>query len=408
VVTVTERKEIPLPKSFEDVKTGGGGRLLIFHLKNTKKLIVVDVCKGRVVGEIPLHADAVRYAAGREKLLILLPSKNVIERWDLHTFKQEKAVQAPEGSNLLAAAMGCDSPGPLALWDGDKVTLMDVEKMEPLAVEWPEPRLRPQWGYELRASADGRTFVGWVPQLNSPFTLLRLAGPQTTQRSADQGSYKDRWAMPSADGRLILRSDHLATDGNLKPYLIDSWSDRVLLPTADPRFFLAVRGEEIAIHRSWDREKVIDVSDDALRGMASGIVYSHWFLVNHDEPRVRYLPDAQLLVFLPTDNQRVIIRPFHLIDELNKTGKDYLFVTSLPKTRARAGGLFTYRMEVISKAAGVTFKLEAKPAGMTISEEGELRWKVPAGQAGQLVPVTVTVTNAAGTSVLHPFKIAVE
>jgi hypothetical protein len=414
VVTVKERTPFDLPEPFEDVRAGAGGRLLIFHPKQAKKLLVFDVCTGQV-RTIDLPAADVRYAAGRHKLLVVLPGQGVIQRWDLRTLKEEKemAVRVPDEANVLTAVMGCDSAGPLALWTGDRVMLMDVERMTPLTITWPEQPLRRDWGFDLRTSADGRTFVGWMPNIGpSELFLLRPLERKTARVPAvPLGlNYADRWAMPSADGGLVFRSDHLVTDGGLKPYVLDkSISDRALLPTADPRFFLAAGKQEVAVCTSCDRQPVFTIRDDALREMASDpLVPTRWFLVKHDEPRVRYLPDAHLLVFLPEGNRQVVVRPFDLTAELKEAGQEYLFVTSLPKTRARAGTLYTYRIEAQSSEGRVKFDLTKGPKGMTVTNEGELRWNVPPGEA---VPsdVIVRVRNPAGKLwVVHSFPIAVE
>src|SRR5262249_59528844 len=43
---------------------------------------------------------------------------------------------------------------------------------------------------------------------------------------------------------------------------------------------------------------------------------------------------------------------------------------------------------VKSKSAGVSYKLDKGPEGMTVSAAGEVRWDVPPGQAGKTVPPT--------------------
>jgi serine/threonine protein kinase len=409
VVEVTERTPITLPWSFDDVRTGAGGRLLIFHRKDKQQLAIVDACAGRLVQTIPLSENAV-YAAGREKLLVVL-RQGLIQRWDLRTFKQDEgsAVRVPGGVNVLAAVMGCDSAGPLALWTGEKVILMDVGSMKPLGIEWPEGLVPPPRKFEMRASADGRTLIAWqLDALPSDLFLLRPAEHRSIKTdSLGRIGKIDCWAMPGADGQLVFRSDHQVANASLKPYLPESPSDSVMLPTADPRYFLTARGQEVAVCTSWNREPVLKVRDDALAGMASDVVDTRWFLVNHGEPRVRYLPDAHLLVFLPEGNRQVIVRPFDLIGELNKSPGDYLFIASLPNTRARAGRRYTYAMEVHSRADGLTFQLQGGPKGMTISDKGELRWDVPAGLTGAS-DVIVNVSNRAGKSVVQSFEIEVE
>ncbi|HEX5270588.1 MAG TPA: serine/threonine-protein kinase, partial [Gemmataceae bacterium] len=221
VVEFQGRKVIDLPEPFEEVRAGAAGRLLIFRAKNAKKLTVVDVCKGQIVGEIPLSED-VCFAAGREKLLVVFKGQSLVQRWDLRTLLQDKGklVRLPAQQQARVAVMGCDSAGPLALWTGDRVTLLDIERMEPLPISWPEPPPLPQEGFDLRASADGRTLVGWVTEIGpSPIYLLRPVERKTVQVTGKDGiNYADRWAMPGADGSLVFRSDHLATDASLKPY----------------------------------------------------------------------------------------------------------------------------------------------------------------------------------------------
>ena len=65
-------------------------------------------------------------------------------------------------------------------------------------------------------------------------------------------------------------------------------------------------------------------------------------------------------------------------------------------------------MEVHSRAGGVTFTLQNGPAGMTVSDRGELRWDVPPGEAGKPASVIVEVSNAAGKSVTHSFHLIAE
>ena len=70
------------------------------------------------------------------------------------------------------------------------------------------------------------------------------------------------------------------------------------------------------------------------------------------EPRVRYLPSANLVVVLPDGNDRVVLRPFDLMAELDAGLQDYLFVASVPPTRVRRGTAFSYALEVRSRHAG--------------------------------------------------------
>jgi hypothetical protein len=401
-----ERTVFDLPEPFADVKTGGGGRFLIFHLKKAKKLAIFDVLQAKIVQEIELPAEDVRFAAGRDKLLVVLPGEKVVQRFDLRTFQREKTVPVPGGGTVLTALMGYDSQGPLGLWAGDQLILMDVERMEPIELKGPVLAGKAQPWFNLRVSADGQTFVGWhSPPMPSPFFVMRLAGRQVVTATIDGGWVPERWAMPNADGSNLILFSSRVTNADLKIYSADWLFDWVLLPTDSPRFFLAARGLEVSICTSADRRPVFTFTDEALRGMNTSSVVERWFLFNRTEARIHYLPQAHLLAFLTADDKRIVVRPFNLIEELEKEGKEYLFVVSQPKTHVKAGGVYQYQMEVKSKSAGVSYKLEKGPDGMTVSGGGEVRWNVPQNQSGKATPVIISVKNATGKELFHTFDL---
>jgi hypothetical protein len=307
------------------------------------------------------------------------------------------------------ALMGYNSQGPLALWSGDTVALLDVDKMEPMEIEGGGISGQAQYGFTLRVSPDGQVFVAWHNGLwPSSFLIMRLNGRKATTQRFDGGGQNERWVMPNADGsNLIEGISHILSE-NLNSYAASDLKDWVVLATADPRFFLAASGLQVSICTTSDRRRVFSVTEKSMQGMNRASGPTSWFLFNREEARVRFLPDANLLVFLPMDDKQIVVRPFDLIDELKKDGKDYLFVPSLPKTHAKAGGLFVYQIQAQSKPAGFTYKLENGPEGMTVSGSGEVRWNVPAEQAGKTAPVIVSVKNAAGKEVFHTFDLTAE
>ena len=404
---VKERVAVDLPEPFEQVKTGGGGRFLIFYLKNAKKLAILDVFQARIVHEIEA-ADDVRYAAGRDKLLVVSPGQKIVQRYDLRTFEREKTVPVPGGGTVLTALMGSDSQGPLALWCGGKLILMDVDRMEAVEVPGNSFTGSKQWGFGLQVSADGQTFTGWNPSLwPANFAVMRLANGKATTGAASLGPFNEEWVTPNADGGLIVRSDSHLLTGDLKGVSADWLIEWMLLPTEDPRFFLAARGQEVSVCTTADRRQGFTLKDDALAGMNSSSVTHRWYNFQH-EPRVRYLPRANLLVFLRQDNKQIVVRPFDLMSELDKTDQDYLFILSPPRTRVKAGETYAYRLDVKSKAGGLKYKLESGPDGMTISGGGEVRWDAPAAQAGKSAAVIINVRDAAGKEVFHSFEVTAE
>src|SRR5262249_54402078 len=84
-----DRVILPLPEPYRSLAIGGGGRYLVLHLPENRKLAVFDVNVARFTQNISLPDNNIRFAAGLEKLVIVLDSSDLIERWDLATGRQE-------------------------------------------------------------------------------------------------------------------------------------------------------------------------------------------------------------------------------------------------------------------------------------------------------------------------------
>ena len=71
---------IKLPHGFSNLCCGGEGRYLIFHTDGERSLTVVDLVAEKIVREIPLPGERPLFAAGREKLMIVFPELNLVQR----------------------------------------------------------------------------------------------------------------------------------------------------------------------------------------------------------------------------------------------------------------------------------------------------------------------------------------
>jgi hypothetical protein len=406
----TYRTEVVLPEPFAQVRTGGAGRYLIFHLKKAKKLAIFDVSQARVIHQIDLPADDVLYAAGLKKLMLVLPGSKVVQRWSLETFKREKTTTIPGDRSVLAAVMGSASNGPLLLWSGQSVEPWDIEQMRPLAVEGKLLGGEARYHFRLRASADGHTFIGWHNGISpQQYAVMRLEGGKTTILSSPDGQwFNGHWALPGPDGSLVFRHGGGIYTGNMNLIAGDSFKGAVVLPTDDPRFFLAIRehgqGDEVTIYANADRRPVCTVGN--VEKTTRSNLYTNWGHFD-GEPRVRFLPSARVLLTLPESNDRVVLRRLDLREALDASGQDYLFVRSVPPFRASSGDVLVYRVEVDSKAGGVRFTLDSGPDGMTVSAGGVVRWKVPPGYAGKTAWVALTIKDARGKELVHSFEVAV-
>jgi hypothetical protein len=120
------------------------------------------------------------------------------------------------------------------------------------------------------------------------------------------------------------------------------------------------------------------------------------------------VPQHNRLVTVNATRDALAVRPFDIIEVLNKAGIDYLFVESLPLTTAAPGKPYRYPIVVKSKQGGVKFALDSGPEGMTVSAKGELVWDVPADQEPGQTGVIVTIEDKSGQSIFHTFNIEVE
>jgi hypothetical protein len=405
------RTEVRLSEPFAQVRTGGAGRYLIFYLKKAKKLAVFDATKLRVVKEIDLPDDDLLYTAGLDKLMLVLRGQKMLQRWDLQTFQREKMVPLAEGPPVRIAVMGCSSKGPLLLHSNKEVQLWDIERLEPLQIEGKVLSGDAGAGFTVRASTDGQAFVAWHAGASpNQFPLMRLDGRKATiVVSPDAQSYYGAWAQPNADASLVFRYGAGIYTGDMKIISADAFKDSALLATEDPRFFLALRPQsgdktQVSICTSCDRRAVYTVEGlEKLPGTVLQPAWGFW----EGEPLVHYLPSAKLLITLPIGNDRVVVRYFDLLEALDKSGKDYLFVASQPKTSVATATTYSYKLDVKSKAGGVTYKLETGPQGMTVSKDGVLRWVVPPRQEGTEHKVVVIVGNKTGKEVIHAFDLEV-
>ena len=125
--------------------------------------------------------------------------------------------------------------------------------------------------------------------------------------------------------------------------------------------------------------------------------------------RVFFVPDAKVIAVLPGSNDQVVLHQFDVESALEKSGIDYLLVTSQPPRMATAGETLNYPIVVKAKAKEISYRLDLGPKGMQVSKTGVVEWKVPAeAKPGSEEEVIVTVSNDSGQEIFHSFKMQVK
>ncbi len=404
---------VALPGKLAQVRTGGSGRFLIFHIPDKSILAVVDLVERKIVREITVSAD-VAFAASREKLLIALPRVNQLQRWDLTTLERDQASLLDRNHPADFAVMGSCGDGPLALFSNGHVQLWDVQELKLLQPNGPMLSGYDSRGYGLTVSADGKTFCGWRKGISpTTFSVMRLDNQTTTLSETSKGTgYNEEWVMPNTDGSMLFQHGGKAWTRDNLPVPMDAFNDEDVFPTESPGFIVSLRRKnarqsEYTICTAADLRRVHTLAP--FDSVTSSDLNTMWGRIGTGlEPSFRYLPEHNLVACVPDTLDRVIIRDLDLKAVLDQTGKDYLFVTSRPTSVVSIGETFTYKPSSLSNFSNVQYSLDAGPEGMTIGPDGTLTWPVKNRPTDGIVNVIVVANAPTTVSSIHAFEINVK
>jgi hypothetical protein len=182
-----------------------------------------------------------------------------------------------------------------------------------------------------------------------------------------------------------------------------------------PHYILAFKGEG----KGSGRRGGGDGKNLELRFYLAGEKRSIWTLKDigaemggsslRPEQRIFFVPAANVIASVGAGNNQVHLRRFNVVEALDSAGIDYLFVSSTPPAEAVRGKIFSYKVEVMSKAGGVEFKLASGPANMTVNAKtGVVAWQVPAAFKEEEFKAIVSVKDSAGQEIFHSFTVRVE
>jgi hypothetical protein len=410
--------EVKLPASVGDVCVGGGGRLLILHLPELRKLAVFDAGEAKVVKYVPAADDKVKFAAGADKLLVALPGDKVIERWSLKTFEREASAAVPVKGGVAALCMGSASHGPLYVGvrtdRGGAAHFLDPDTLKPIDVKVAKGEL-PGDGAYVRASADGTVFAMRNGIGGEPHTVATVVFEGEKSAAVHEAWISGSVLTPSPGGRFVYTSE--AVYGNQMGLVHPKNPPRRF---AKPYVAAASGGYYMRLDfKQWDQlggslAFFLEGSDrpfarlNDVEGVSNEQI-GHG--KNRDkltpDQRVFFIPGAKLVVSIPSGERRLVLRRFDLEKELDKAGIDYLLVTSQPPTKAVRGEAYRYEMVVKSRKGEGKCKLDSGPDGMKVTAEGKLTWDVPKNFAEASVVVIVSVTDSSGQETFHTFKVAV-
>ena len=219
--------------------------------------------------------------------------------------------------------------------------------------------------------------------------------------------------FPDATGQRIYTANGIYS--NRAEYLGHAIPGCLLVPSVDGPFFLCFPGSDSPNNRTFDQKPVISVfADDPGHGLA-GLdhlpeqflhVDAHVDAKVYVDPWVYHVAKADVVAMLAISRDAVILRPLKLEDaERRARRQNYLFLASSPPGIVRLGETLRYQLDVRSKAGGVTFKLEAGPKEMSVSDTGLLSWTANTGIGARLAHVVVAASDSSGQSVRQTFDL---
>jgi hypothetical protein len=410
-----DEQTVNLPSAAASVVPAAGGRLLLIHLPKDRKIAVFDTAEAKIVKYLPLAEDEAKFAAGREKLVVLLPGANVIQRWSLATLEREASVTNPIGSPVKSLLMGSASDGPLIVttksaanaFDSPTILFFDpktFKKSDHTFGEGGRTAWHPQYPPEVRVSANGELLTAWVWGLSpSGVYIWSLEG-----KTFKGVHHHESWGalLPDPDGRTVFSSGRVTTADGKK---LNDAPKGLAIPAVQGPLVLSIdglvydpfnRGEKKPLRASVhiDRDSRALITLPELTGLTAG---------GQLDQRVSLIPGAKLLAILSDAGDKLILHRFDLDALLEKSEVDYLFVTSRAPASAVRGEAFCYDVQVKSRKGGVKFALDASPKGMTISAKGEITWSVPKDFDGDSASVILTVTDKSGQETIHSFSVSV-
>lgn len=399
---------IALSSPLTQVIVGGSGQFVIGFAPADKQVVVIDVARRKISKSITVEDADTGLAAGASKLIVLQRDIGSMSRYDLTTLEAELTVKCDSYKSIV---MGSSSDGPLlAVRRTGKseatATAIDLETLQPTGSVIPFPIKMD--GTALLASANGKLFSSWSTTIDpNGMGLLEFDG-DTPKWFFDANVTGP--SFPSVDSRLVYTPNRkIASTG--EPIGKPIFAPRLSLPAATGPWCLTLTLPEwkytqdpapprMFVQYQTDDDVAFAMTDIELPNLAVKTTAAALLNEKYDQ-RFFLMPDANALAILSATMDRVQIYKFDLKEELERSGTDYLEVTSNPTISLVRGKDLSYQIEVLSKRGNPHFELQNGPNGMSITKAGLLSWKVPAILPSKEVTATVLISDDSGQEVAH-------
>jgi WD40 repeat protein len=406
-ISLANDEYIKLPGKYDSVRTGGGGRFLVFHFKELDSLKVFDVVEKTFLQGINV-GDQIRYAAGKTKIMIFDPDTRMLQRRDLTSLRLEEQAEIETSKVPEHIVMGSDCDEPLAAWTEQGLIFWDPFSLQELKNK-AVPRSRFGSGlkdFSLASSPNGKVYTayGRLVDFNNEHprdkrlpTIGTDSGRNMYHEQFSLVSRRNLYFFPNNDASIILMilraEDYRRNAIPTSQQGVDSY-----FPVVDQRYVLAakriINGDcEISVCESTALRPVFKLDPIKAKPENRGTRLEQNWEIRGGEQCIRYLPEFNMIVFLPLGQTEICLRRFDLEQALAQENIPYLFVNSKPNIHAEVGQIYQYQLSSLSSTP-VTYEIAEGPPGMTVDQKGMVKWPVADRPIGGSVQIAITAKSS--------------
>jgi hypothetical protein len=316
----TTPQTVLLPGRADSVAVGGGGRYLVFLCPEQGRLAVFDANTGALEEATCENGRDNMVAAGSNKFVLITQGGKKARVYSLPEMKPENEFDIPFFFGTKTAAMGSKTNGPLLVGSmGAEVMLFDIATGK--QIEGANQKIPGIPERVLRPTADGKLFIAGNGQ-GEKFSIL----DESKQKWRLRSPFPDILAAyPSPDGKYIYGQDQIIDNngkavagkgaGTGKVWYVPAVTSTgnyfmkltEVKSTSTPRQKNAV---SLSIHkdvRNVDKPVIpafegLQETERMVNANSSEMLDRHLFLI----------PEAKLLVILPVDKTKLILRKVDL------------------------------------------------------------------------------------------------
>jgi hypothetical protein len=393
------------PNHITDLAIAGDGNYLVVRTENFNGLMVYDAAQGKFAQSIRLPTEDFIFAAGGDTALVYVPDNNILTTFNLATGAKVKSKVLQTDGKVLAMVMGRSRNDRVVMriqkgQVGTSLHVYDIRTLtetQMAANQQEQPVAGATYGWDYYANNQGgKPHLRADANLNTIWEWNTAWSPTGMERTRISGSHFHYQYEHNTFGALFPGDDGMCytSSGGIFDYQLRDKSNNqnpmqgtAAVPAFGGMIYLRVGNDlHLDAFRAGSKDRVCSL--DPFPGQPkdnnpySGPIGMGGF--NADEmtmdKRLICDPIHGRLLLVPLDNDRIVQRTFNIKTVLDKSGVDYVLPTNHPPTQVSAHKAFSFQLQAISHAGGVTYELSSGPDGMKVSTSGLITW-YPAGES---------------------------